>query len=107
MFAELNKRLFPAEQAMNQNQGVYWEKGAFQGCCILFEDRNSGFSIGSEEIDGPGLLINSDSYFYLIVRSANNGCPNDYCVIEDFDGPIKLRHSGHIYEFGGQRIRLL
>ena len=28
-------------------------------------------------------------------------------VIEAFDGPIKLRHSGYTYEFGGQRIRLL
>lgn len=107
MLTQLFKRLFHVEQTMNQNRGVYWEKGAFQGCYILFEDRNSSFSVGSEKIDGPGMLINSNSYIYLLVRSANNGCPNDYYVIEDFDGPVKLRHSGHIYEFGGQRIRLL
>lgn len=107
MFTELNKSLFPGEQAAKQHQGVYWEKGAFQGCYILFGDRSSGFSIGSEDIEGPGLLVNSDSYLYLVVHSANNGCPNDYYVIEDFDGPLKLRHSGYIYEFGGQRIRLL
>lgn len=107
MFTELIKRLFHAEPKMKQNQGVYWEKGAFQGCYIIFKDCNSSFSIGSEEIDGPGLLINSNSYIYLLVRSANNGCSNDYYVIEDFDGPLKLRHSGYVYEFGEQRIRLL
>ena len=107
MFMQLIKRLFPAEQTMKQNQGVYWEKGAFQGCYIIFEDQNSGFSIGSEEIDGPALLINSNSYVYFMVRGANNGCPNDYYVIEDFDGPLVLRHSGYLYESGGQRIRLL
>ena len=107
MFTQMMKRLFPTKQPRKRGQGVYWEKGAFQGCCILFKDHNSGFTIGSEEIDGPGLLINSHSYVYLSVHSANNGCPNDYYVIEDFDGPLKLRHSGSIYEFGGQRIRLL
>ena len=92
---------------MVRNQGVYWEKGAMQGCCILFQDANGRFCVGSEQIDGPALLINSDSYIYLCVYSADNGCPNDYYVIEDFDGPLVLRHSDYIYESGGQRIRLL
>jgi len=92
---------------MKLNQGVYWEKGAMQGCYILFRNGNSSFCIGSEEIDGPALLINSDSYVYLCVKSANNGCPHDYYVIEDFDGPLVLRHSGYIYTCGGQRIHLL
>ena len=41
---------------MAQNQGVYWEKGAMQGCCILFQEGNSCLSIGSEEADGPNLV---------------------------------------------------
>jgi len=107
MFAELIKRLFPAEQTMKQKQGIYWEKGALKGCCILFEDYPCGVCMGSEQIDGPSILIKSDSYFYFCVQSANNGCPNDYYVLEDFDGPVRLMHSGYIYECGGQRIRLL
>lgn len=92
---------------MAQNQGVYWEKGAMQGCCILFQEGNSLLSIGSEEADGPNLLIRSEDYVYFYVTGAGNDRPNDYCVIEDFDGPLKLRHSGYIYESGGQRLRLL
>lgn len=104
MFTQLIKR---TEQTMKHNQGVYWEKGALQGCFILFQDDSAGFCIGSEEFDGPTLLINSDSYIYLSVQSAGNGCPNDYYVIESFDGPFVLRHSGYVYERGGQRIQLL
>lgn len=92
---------------MARYQGVYWETGAMQGCCILFRDGRYSLCVGSEESDGPALLINSNSYVYLCVRSANNGDPNDYYVIEDFDGPLMLRHSGYVYECGGQRIRLL
>jgi len=107
MFTELIKRFFPAEQTMKQNQGVYWEKGALQGCYIIFREGNRGLCIGSEKIDGPSILINSDSYLYLCIYTANNGCSNDYYVVEDYDGPVRLVHSGHIYEYGGQRIRLL
>lgn len=92
---------------MKYIQGVYWEKGALQGCCITLHDENSGFCIGSEPSDGPELLIKSNSYVYLCVCSAKNGCPNDYYVVEDFDGPFRLRHSGYVYDFGDQRIRLL
>lgn len=90
-----------------RNQGVYWQKGAMPGCCILFQDDDSHFCIGSDSFDGPSLLIDSDSYVYLSVTSAKNGCPNDYMVIEDFDGPSILQHSGYIYEHGGQVIQLL
>ena len=92
---------------MKRYQGIYWEKGAMQGCYIMFQDGRSSFCVGSEAADGPSLLIQSDSYVYLCISSANNGCPNDYCVIEDFDGPIRLRHSGYVYEYGDQRIHLL
>ena len=92
---------------MKQDQGLYWEKGALQGCYIIFREGNGGLCIGSEEIDEPSILIKSDSYFYLCVQSANNGCSNDYYVVEGFDGPFRLVHSGYIYECGGQRILLL
>ena len=92
---------------MEKRQGIYWEKGALQGCQIIFQDENSHLCIGSEDADGPTLLIRNDSYMYLYITSAHNGCPNDYFVIEDFDGPFKLRHSGYIYESGNQRIQLL
>lgn len=92
---------------MVRYQGVYWEKGAMQGCYILFRDGRYSLCVGSERRDGPALLINSDSHVYLCVFSANNGDPNDYNVIEDFDGPLMPRHSGYVYECGGQRIRLL
>lgn len=92
---------------MEQNRGIYWEKGALQGCSIVFQDNNRAISIGSEECDGPELLVRSDAYIYLYLYSAGTDCPNDYYVIEDFDGPVKLRHSGFVYDFGDQRIRLL
>lgn len=107
MFTQRMKRLFPAKQTMKQNQGVYWKKGALEECYIIFRDGRTGFCIGSAEIDGPSLLVKSNSYFYLCVQSANNGCPNDYFVVEDFDGPVKLRNSGYIYDFGDQCIQLL
>ena len=91
---------------LKHTQGIYWEKGALQGCCITFTDENSSFCIGSEPADGPGLLVESNSYIYLCVSSAKNGS-DDYYVIEDFDGPIRLRQSGFVYDFGDQRIRLL
>lgn len=92
---------------MAHNQGVYWEKGAMQGCYILFRDGNTNLCVGTEEIDMPKLLIKSNSYFYLSIQSADNGSPYDYYVVEDFDGPLKLRHSGYVYESEDQRIILL
>ena len=107
MFTQMHQDPFVSGKTRPLGQGVYWEQGIFRDCRILFEEPNSGFTIGSEPSDGPTLLINSRSYIYLCVQGATNGCPNDYYVIEDFDGPIKVRHSGHVYEFAGQRIRLL
>ena len=92
---------------MEHIQGIYWEKGALQGCSITFHDEKSVISIGSEAADGPELLINSSSYIYLYIHRGPNDCPHDYYVIEDFDGPFRLRRSGHVYDFGDQRIRLL
>ena len=92
---------------MKQFQGIYFEKGRRQGFYIIFQQGMRGFSIGTEEIDGPDLLIKSPYYVYLSIGSAQNGCVHDYYVIEDFDGPIKLRHSGHIYDFDTVRIQLL
>ena len=92
---------------MQQYQGIYFEKGTMQGCYILFQQGANGFSIGTEECDGPDLLIKSPYYVYLCITGAHNGCAQDYYVIEDFDGPLKLRHSGHVYDFGTMRIQLL
>ena len=88
-----------------QFQGIYWEKGALQGCYILFQKGKNSLSIGTEESDGPKILIKSNSYVYLYVSGADN--PHDYYVIEDFDGPFKLHHSGDVFDYGDQRILLL
>ena len=65
------------------------------------------FCIGSEEIDRPDLLIKSKLYVYLCAGSANTGNLRDYFVIIDFDGQIKIAHSGDIFDFGSERFRLI
>ena len=92
---------------MQHNRGIYFEKGTMEGCYILFQHNSRGFSIGTEECDGPDLILNSTEYVYLCISGAHSGSDHDYWVIEDFDGPIKPRHSGYVYDFGSLRIRLL
>ena len=90
-------------------QGVYWEKGLMEGCYFMFplKPNTSSFCIGSEEIDGPDLLIRTRSYVYLCVGSGKSGDIHDYLVINDFDGPIKPAHSGDVFDFGSERFRLV
>lgn len=92
---------------MQQYQGIYFEKGTMEGCYIVFRHGTNGFTIGTEETEGNDLIIKSNQSIYLWIASAHNGCSHDYYVIEDFDGPIKLRHSGHVYDFGTLRIQLI
>lgn len=92
---------------MQEFQGIYFEKGTMQGCYVLFQQGANGFSIGTEEVDGPDMLIKNPDYVYLSITGANNNYTQDYYVVEDYDGPVKLRHSGHIYDFGTLRIQLV
>ena len=93
--------------SMHSGRGIYWEKNGKQLCRILFDCGSRGICIGSDISEGPDLIINTDEYVYLCITGANTGSPNDYLVIEDFDGPVKLRHSGFVYDLGTQRIQLL
>ena len=92
---------------MQQYQGIYFEKGIMEGCVLMFPQGASGVCIGTEEIDGPDLIVKSPEYIYLCITSANSGSLQDYYVVEDFDGPFKVRHSGYVYDYGTLRIRLL
>ena len=90
-------------------QGVFWERGLMEGCYFMFPPKPnaSSFCIGSAEIDCPDLLIKSKSYVYLSVGSADTGGVHDYFVVDDFDGPIKLAHSGDVFDFGSECFRLV
>ena len=90
-----------------QHKGVYWEDKTGQGHYILFRDGVTHFCIGTEESEGPDLLLHSDRYIYLYIIPGDQGCPDDYLVVEDFDGPFKPRPGGFVYDFGALRIRLL
>ena len=92
---------------MQEYQGIYFEKGIMEGCVLMFPQGASGVCIGTEEIDGPDLIVKSPEYIYLCITGSNSGSAHDYFVVEDFDGPIKLRHSGHVYDFGTLRLQLL
>ncbi len=90
-------------------QGIYWEKGLLESCYFMFPCKpgRGGFSIGSSEMDCPDLLIKSKSNVYLCVGSANTGEPQDYFVTNDFDGPIRMAHSGDIFDFESERFKLV
>ena len=55
---------------MQHNRGIYFEKGTMEGCYILFQHNSRGFSIGTEECDGPDLILNSTEYVYLCISGS-------------------------------------
>ena len=94
---------------LSQYQGIVWEAGLLPGRLLLFPVNHGrgGICIGTEETDGPDLLIKAEGYVYFYVSSAGNGNPHDYYVITDYDGPFMPAHSGDVFKFGKESFRLV
>ena len=88
-------------------QGFVWESGDSSVCVFLLPDNKGGRSIciGTEEIDGPNILIKNDIYVYFCLNGTDN--PHEYMVITDYDGPFTTAHSGDVFRFGKTAFHLL
>ena len=88
--------------------GIQWEilldgKQVTQYC--YFENNVAHFSVGTEAIDGPKLLLNRDYYIYFYAQyDEKSDC---YLVIQDFDGPFIPYPHGEKFTYGIDSFTLL
>lgn len=88
--------------------GIQWEillngKQVTQYC--YFENNAAHFSVGTEAIDGPKLLLNRDYYIYFYAQyDEKSDC---YLVIQDFDGPFIPYPHGEKFTYGIDSFTLL
>lgn len=88
--------------------GIQWEilldgKQITQYC--YFENNVAHFSVGTEAIDGPKLLLNRDYYIYFCAQYDEKS--DSYLVIHDFDGPHKKYPHGEKFTYGIDSFTLL
>lgn len=88
--------------------GIQWEilldgKQITQYC--YFENNVAHFSVGTEAIDGPKLLLNRDYYIYFCAQYDEKS--DSYLVIHDFDGPFKKYPHGEKFTYGIDSFTLL
>ena len=88
--------------------GIQWDflldgKRVTQYC--YFENNVAHFSVGTEAIDGPDILLNRDCYIYFYVSyDEKNDC---YLVIQDFDGPFRPYLHGEKFTYSIDSFTLL
>lgn len=70
-----------------------------------FKNNVAHFSVGTEAIDGPKLLLNRDYYIYFYAQyDEKRDC---YLVIQDFDGPFIPCPHGEKFTYGIDSFTLL
>ena len=88
--------------------GIQWDilldgKQVTKYC--YFENNVAHFSVGTEAIDGPDILLNRDYYIYFYVSyDEKNDC---YLVIQDFDGPFRPYPHSEKFTYGIDSFTLL
>ena len=88
--------------------GIQWDflldgKRVTQYC--YFENNVAHFSVGTEAIDGPDILLNRDYYIYFYAQYDEKN--DSYLVINDFDGPFKKYPHGEKFTYGIDSFTLL
>ncbi|MCI6488485.1 MAG: hypothetical protein MSA25_10630 [Clostridiales bacterium] len=91
-----------------QMPGIQWDilldgKQVTQYC--YFENNVAHFSVGTEAIDGPDILLSRDYYIYFYAQyDEKSDC---YLVIQDFDGPFIPCPHGEKFTYGIDSFTLL
>ena len=88
--------------------GIQWDilldgKQVTKYC--YFENNVAHFSVGTEAIDGPDILLNRDYYIYFYVSYDEKN--DSYLVITDFDGPFRQYPHGEKFTYGIDSFTLL
>ena len=88
--------------------GIQWDilldgKQVTKYC--YFENNVAHFSVGTEAIDGPDILLNRDYYIYFYVLYDEKN--DSYLVITDFDGPFRPYPHGEKFTYGIDSFTLL
>lgn len=91
-----------------QMPGIQWDilldgKQVTQYC--YFENNVAHFSVGTEAIDGPDILLSRDYYIYFYAQYDEKS--DSYLVITDFDGPFKNYPHGKKFVYGIDSFTLL
>ena len=85
------------------------ESGSLEGRVFLFP-ANRGqqeLCIGSIPEEEPDLLIKSERVVYFCTGGDASGDPRCCNVIVGFDGPVRTAHSGDVFRFGTDVLRLI
>lgn len=72
---------------------------------FYFGNNESQYCIGTEDIDGPDILLNRDYYIYFCVQYDEKS--DSYLVINDFDGPFREYPRGEKFLYGIDSFTLL
>ena len=88
--------------------GIQWDilldgKQVTKYC--YFENNVAHFSVGTEAIDGPDIILSRDYYIYFYAQyDEKSDC---YLVIQDFDGPFIPYPHGEKFTYGIDSFTLL
>lgn len=91
-----------------QMPGIQWDillDGKQVTQYSYFENNVAHFSVGTEAIDGPDILLSRDYYIYFYAQYDEKS--DSYLVIHDFDGPFKKYPHGEKFTYGIDSFTLL
>lgn len=103
---DLNK-ISSLNPSFKKKAGVKWEINSndWKTVQYVYFDGANSTTFGSEECDGPTILLDRDYYMYLSISFDLER--DSYMVIEDFDGPLRFYPHGEIFTYGIESFTLL